>query len=283
MTTHDGSQIPRPRRIVAERRAQQHSAEGRVLQRMLRSLTELGAHRGCRRTRLGDALHDVLCVHAAYPTRPVPVYAQPPTTPSWPSQPIQLPMPVVPLRDIGVVPSAVAPNPPPPSHPPPRSSGLTTAGVAFVQPPPPAVSSLVDLTSPDVDGIPSVGAPIAAPPATYYAPPPYKDGTVFVDGTSADWANKTFVISQVRRRGSDLQFASQRLFGDIEVVSFAQIQDPASVQFAAVPCIEFLFDEAFAAGDKERALFLANLMPDTPRDSGDELLKGAQDIIDGKR
>jgi hypothetical protein len=45
----------RRKKSAAERRAQGLRAEARVVQRMLRCLLEVGAHRGCRRSRLGDA------------------------------------------------------------------------------------------------------------------------------------------------------------------------------------------------------------------------------------
>ena len=85
--------------------------------------------------------------------------------------------------------------------------------------PPPArmASEVVNVTT--------VGAPIAAAPA-------------------ADWDNQTFVIAQVRRRGSDLQFASARLTGDIDVVAVAENQDPDSVRYASFQMIGLVLDMA---------------------------------------
>ena len=99
-----------------------------------------------------------------------------------------------------------------------------------------------------VDSVSSVGTPIVAPPAP-------------------DWDNNTFVIASVRRRGSHLQFESERLSGDIDVVTVAERQDPDSVRFASYRMIEFLLDKALEKENKECAMFLANLLPDTPRDS----------------
>lgn len=50
----------RPRRPAAARRLQRYRAEARLLQRVVGGLADLGQHRGCRRTRLGDALLQAL-------------------------------------------------------------------------------------------------------------------------------------------------------------------------------------------------------------------------------
>ena len=54
------SHVPRPRRCAAERRAQRLRTEGRRVQGIVKALTALGNHRGCRRSKLGDALLDAL-------------------------------------------------------------------------------------------------------------------------------------------------------------------------------------------------------------------------------
>ena len=59
----------RPRSIAADRRAQRQRAEARLVQRIVKGLRELGSHKGCRRTLIGDALLAALDGDALRPSQ----------------------------------------------------------------------------------------------------------------------------------------------------------------------------------------------------------------------
>ena len=54
--------FPRRKKFAAERRAQRHCSETCLLQRALRALNDVYAHRGESFTRIGQALHEALSI-----------------------------------------------------------------------------------------------------------------------------------------------------------------------------------------------------------------------------
>ena len=68
--------VKRPNRSAEERRAQARRAHGRVVQSLLRSFQELGAHRGCATSKLGAALATLLEAPAAQAATSTPAAVQ---------------------------------------------------------------------------------------------------------------------------------------------------------------------------------------------------------------
>ena len=52
--------LPRRKKSAADRRAQRLHAEGRLMQHMLKCLSYIGSHRGCKLSKLGEVLANTL-------------------------------------------------------------------------------------------------------------------------------------------------------------------------------------------------------------------------------
>ena len=64
------SLLPRRKKSAADRRAQRLRAEGRLMQHMLKCLSDIGSHRGCKLSRLGEVLANTLQFDTAHDTEP---------------------------------------------------------------------------------------------------------------------------------------------------------------------------------------------------------------------